>query len=404
MVDEVILHIGTHKTGSSSIQEGFQCFDDGTTRYAQLGYSNHSLPICTLFAEKYLQYHVWIKRGLSNVEIEAIRDKARQDLVAELCRPLTKRLIISGEGISLLSESEKIALLDFLKKYKVTIRVVCYLREPMSFAVSAFQESVKHGNHSVAPVAVKYRYKLLPFIDNLPAGSVTVKVFDKKLLARGDVYHDFCDIVGVRPAGYFGRVVNDSLTVPALKLTWAFNGAPVAWSGTRRLSAARARLLSSLRIAYSGFPKLDPMRYGHAVCSPGTGELSFVDQAFGIKFVMPFTEQKIDLAAYLSDLSDVDIDPLNKLLLEYDLDYSIYQSVEAMLIALYYRILEGGAPKLAFRDADMLRDIALKYDCGGVISVKDALDLLLLAKRVRPTGRVIARKIEEYASLAANGS
>ena len=41
-MQEVILHIGVHKTGTSSIQNALHRFDDGGTFYAQLGNNNHS--------------------------------------------------------------------------------------------------------------------------------------------------------------------------------------------------------------------------------------------------------------------------------------------------------------------------------------------------------------------------
>lgn len=47
---EVILHIGMHKTGSSSIQETLRGYDDGTIRYGWPGWqANHTLLVVRLF-------------------------------------------------------------------------------------------------------------------------------------------------------------------------------------------------------------------------------------------------------------------------------------------------------------------------------------------------------------------
>ncbi len=49
MVCRVILHLGSHKTGSTSIQSALKRFDNGKIAYANLGNANHSAPLFTAF-------------------------------------------------------------------------------------------------------------------------------------------------------------------------------------------------------------------------------------------------------------------------------------------------------------------------------------------------------------------
>ena len=51
---KLFLHIGMHKTGSSSIQFSLNGFENESIRYAKLGFENHSVPIYTAFSEDYL--------------------------------------------------------------------------------------------------------------------------------------------------------------------------------------------------------------------------------------------------------------------------------------------------------------------------------------------------------------
>lgn len=66
----VYLHVGMHKTGSTAIQSAFSGFDDGKTKYADLGYQNHSIPFCTAFSGDYQDYHIWKSVGLTPDQIE----------------------------------------------------------------------------------------------------------------------------------------------------------------------------------------------------------------------------------------------------------------------------------------------------------------------------------------------
>ncbi len=53
-----IIHIGIHKTGSTSIQESLQGFYNDIFYYANLGPSNHSEPIYCLFSENPKRHHL----------------------------------------------------------------------------------------------------------------------------------------------------------------------------------------------------------------------------------------------------------------------------------------------------------------------------------------------------------
>lgn len=69
----ITLHIGMHKTGSSSIQLALAGFDDGNTTCPDLGYENHSIPFYTAYSENHQKYHIWKRAGLDTAAIEEIK-------------------------------------------------------------------------------------------------------------------------------------------------------------------------------------------------------------------------------------------------------------------------------------------------------------------------------------------
>ena len=145
MVSEVILHIGMHKTGSTSTQTALSGYDDGRAFYARFAESNHSSAIRGTFSTRPETYHQWQKLGLDSEEIQRRCKQYREQLAAELSRADRHMLIISGEGIGLLDDAGKQELLEFLRQYVSRVIVVCYVRAPLGFAASYLQQNIKVG-------------------------------------------------------------------------------------------------------------------------------------------------------------------------------------------------------------------------------------------------------------------
>ena len=108
MVKEVILHIGSPKAGSSSIQASLRDFDDGETFYASLGEVNHTLPIIVLFLDDKSKINRKTKKILTAI---TRKERYLKKLEGQLSRKDRERIIISGEGIAhKLKDKEKSGL------------------------------------------------------------------------------------------------------------------------------------------------------------------------------------------------------------------------------------------------------------------------------------------------------
>ncbi|MCQ3828320.1 hypothetical protein HXX02_02565 [Microbulbifer elongatus] len=153
MYDELVLHLGFHKTGSTSIQK--TCFKNGRVLadngwvYPRLklsgkSFSNHSRFLFSLFSESSDSYLPNVKDGRPLGVINAEIAKSVSSGVAE-GRSVGKKLLISGEDISRLSSKELLKLRSFAESHARAVRVLVYVRPPWSYFNSAVQQRVKAG-------------------------------------------------------------------------------------------------------------------------------------------------------------------------------------------------------------------------------------------------------------------
>jgi hypothetical protein len=145
----LFLHIGAHKTGSTSIQEAFFNNADVLKQYGVSYFqyiTNHTLPITWLFSDSPERSDFTIRARLSVTDLEDTRREIDRSLGAFLRESDNPIKIISGEGISLLTESEVGRLRTYLvNAFPFSIKVLIYLRNYYEFLSSSVQELVKNG-------------------------------------------------------------------------------------------------------------------------------------------------------------------------------------------------------------------------------------------------------------------
>lgn len=153
----VILHIGLHKTGTTSIQ---RTLGEHRAELAVMGYHypefkyknrqtyNHSSPLLSLYTDAPLDYHMNLRHGIDSPE--KLQDQ-NTSYLAQLKSALNSEsatVIFSGEGLSALNPKNINHFkkdLEQLSESPLSFRVVCCLREPISFVTSDIQQKVKGG-------------------------------------------------------------------------------------------------------------------------------------------------------------------------------------------------------------------------------------------------------------------
>jgi hypothetical protein len=201
------LHIGMHKTGTSSVQRALY---DANPVLSRVGARyvdanvNHS-ELYLAFCEAPEKEHDNIKRGIRS-RADALRrrreilDNYGDKLAA--CRNSAK-LVISGEELCRLSLAGVEALRTFLSSHTDRVRVLAVTRDPLGFATSIAQEMIKGGStiatETRSPVQPQYRARLSPYIDVFGRENVTVLDYDEARAGMGGLVRQVLRGMGLSP-------------------------------------------------------------------------------------------------------------------------------------------------------------------------------------------------------------
>lgn len=292
---QVILHIGMHKTGSSSIQETLAGFDDGRTRYARLGpEANHSLAIMRMFGTDSSHPHAAdARRGRSAQEVAARTARLRAALRTQLAQG--GRLILSAESLSMLEGPEVTRLRRFLLRHGATgILVIGYARAPLSFAASALQQRIRNDVADLSVPRPGYKHRFRKFIAQFGADAVQILPFDRARLTGGSVVADFLTRCGIDPASLPEKRSNETMKAAATRLVFDFNRSGVMSHGRADLLKARIGLIRAVRMADTGLPFVLPE--GLAAQAQDPEDVAWLRKATGIGFTLPDLPERLPAA------------------------------------------------------------------------------------------------------------
>ena len=175
MKKQLLLHIGIHKTGSTSIQTALEGYNKNKVKFVAFKEKNHSIPMITIFSELRYNYHIWDKLELSNEDIDKKKNAYLNILLKEFNNDKVETLIISGEDLSIFKDHEVKELSEFLVAQQINTTIICYVREPLSWTVSASQEIAKNGGRT-PNLDNFFKSRIEKFIKHF--GKKNIKVFD----------------------------------------------------------------------------------------------------------------------------------------------------------------------------------------------------------------------------------
>ena len=196
----LIIHIGTGKTGTTSIQASLnlnrkKLISKGMNYPSSKNGEHNILEGAVLPYEKL--------HRVFRSEYSADKAKALED-ANELCEKIRKSVaendytIISGEYFLTLDASTINQLLD---KFGLTseskITIICYVRKPSSYWLSAIQQGLKGSTKVDNVIERKYPFRtgLQNWIDVFGMENIIVRPFDRNQLLDGDVVSDFYETV-----------------------------------------------------------------------------------------------------------------------------------------------------------------------------------------------------------------
>ena len=227
--NNVILHLGVHKTGTSSIQRSLwaaanrnELLEQGVYFPLSLNW-NHSEFFHSAFSDSPEQYHTNKARGESRVEIVSRVARQQLRLSREISGLNGYSIVFSGEDGSILTERGLARLRDYLEKIIPKLRafdVIVYTRHPVSYVGSAVQENVK-GNQLTLEFARDWhisvsegRYgKLWERLKNVfGSENVHFRAFENAKKKTSGVVGDFADLLGLCVDSIDIKTVNTSIS------------------------------------------------------------------------------------------------------------------------------------------------------------------------------------------------
>ena len=201
---KIFLHIGMHKTGTSSIQRTlFQAHDllkNFNVFYPTSLGENHSIPLFSNFCENPSRYYLHVKNGLSQKEIEQFNKNYISSFLDELKHNQnTDTLVLSGEDVSSLTETDLIRLRSFINKELVDyeLNIVYFIRNPWDYITSSTQEYLKVGHNKPSIPNSIYEACLAKFITVFGKETISVYSFEVACENEYGPVGEFLKIIGI---------------------------------------------------------------------------------------------------------------------------------------------------------------------------------------------------------------
>ena len=151
------LHLGLHKTASSSFQQTcasnrealgqagllYPIFRCEQAQPQRLKINNHSVPLRCLYEKNPENYHINKRWKIKNLKraIQQYKFQFEQALSAE------QSIILSGEGLSLLAADGLVRLITCIESHGFEVRPMVLVRSPLDYAHSIAQQLIRGGQH-----------------------------------------------------------------------------------------------------------------------------------------------------------------------------------------------------------------------------------------------------------------
>jgi hypothetical protein len=284
------LHVGLHKTGTTSIQNTFFA-ERAPLAAAGIRYfgaaPNHSGTLIRAFAADPARFN----RANRNGSPGRTPEGARERLAVFLDRAPPGTLVISGEGADRLDGDDVRRMLGFLRERVDRLTVIAFVRPPRSFMRSAAQQRVRGGLplDRLADAWPRYRLKLRKFFQASDLGRVLTPIHHPLELRRGCSVATMLRVIGAPDALYDRLLVrreNASLSRPAVALMLAANEILPRRCADGSPNLARARGLFRLVEGWAGARfEIPDAVLDHALSEPmAWRHVAWAEQKLGRRF------------------------------------------------------------------------------------------------------------------------
>lgn len=398
---KITLHIGMHKTATTSIQSALAAsahlLEKESAHYASFTEVNHSIPMYTIFSHDRENYHIWRRAGVSPSDVNQKRLRYIEILEKDIENKRFKNLIISGEDLSMLLPDEQEEVCEFFRTRDCTIEVVYVVRAPGSFALSSIQETAKGGyTTDFFKVDPLYKRRLIGYFNALQKDNISILKFENLIKNKG-VIENFGNFLGLKLIETARK--NEAVTSEGLRALFALNNIKTKTLGDPGKIKARGHIVNAIFTNFTtenGCQKLTISQSGNCFdWEVVRSDFDWLYKNFGIDYSEIKTaeiERNVNASS-----EKVYYECMQRLFANFDTVFTPNNSIEEQLNELFLNI---NPPELTTQEIDQLRDTALKISKNGRREdIVEALFLMELALKYRPSGPMIKMKIAEFKSF-----
>jgi hypothetical protein len=324
---DIYLHIGTPKTGTTSLQYSLRAAAGALAAHGVLypdpqHLTGHHLVMALARPHDALPTFLRHNPKLRGTDIASLAAETLAGWKAEIDRTRPKAVVLTSEFLCELARSDEIgALHSALAGLGGTIRPVIYVRDPADFFLSSRQQRVKTSGKPLVYddpgfVALIDRYAAVLGVP------VIVRPFIRRSLKDGDIVRDFlaATVGALVPEGKVPTIRrNESISAEAMSILHAFqrdgerdpeNGRDPSAHAFRKLleeveaeagNARAPRLLPGLRAAiYRASSDLQPLRARFGI------------EFEGVDYALAGTGTAADVVLDGTVEGMIDVDPLRR--------------------------------------------------------------------------------------------
>lgn len=227
-VKRCYLHIGMPKTGSSSIQANLSEFKEpkGWAYLSVGGSPNMGQSLHAMFASEPHSFHTFVKRGHSPERVAAYGASLREKLAEAIENCGQPTIILSAEALPAIDKAGITRLRDFLRQYCDEVKVIGYVRPPIAYKISSYQQRLKQhaiNRFDIVEMKMKYRRRFEKFDKVYGRKNVNLRLFDPATFPGKCIVADFCAQLGIEgPPPSAIRRVNESISRDACAILFAY--------------------------------------------------------------------------------------------------------------------------------------------------------------------------------------
>ncbi len=277
-----LIHIGSGKTGTSSIQDTLHSYQKSTASCFSYpvveGNGHQSLEVLFKDFER-LSRGLRSKFGDSRGEFIRYKDRFEEKF-REQC---LGDLVISSEMLFDFSPEEVKRFRDYIsdKGYDDVI-IVAYIREPVSYYTSFVQQKLKASHTIPSPYrfSVGYKSKLKNWEGSFGKSCLVVRPFDGGQMAGGNVVEDFSGLVssflGCSLDFSLQKNANESVSLEGMVILQDFRRAFFS-NENDRFKVKSNRILEYIQKIETGFPGTKPKLKAEYIGSQAKNMIEYYD-------------------------------------------------------------------------------------------------------------------------------